>query len=278
MDLDFACVRSLDTVPLRVEAGLATLILQRKSAFDHEAVSNAFMAAPPRHPFFKYVIGQLSASAARSHVLDATGPRFLTRVYKQWMARGHAPGRAPGHASGLAAGAHSASAGGGGLLEGTAAPTKAAAGGGGGGKGGGVEYAVSMRFEPWALLHRVHSCRPQCKPDDAKCRAKPACIGPYNFAPCKKGAPAELDLCARTMPNISVTTFWTATWAQDHVDSKRNASAVRHSASRSSDATRSTPPHSGATSSSTEISPVDLGLDHASAHAHHHRAKAKTAQ
>ncbi|KOO27772.1 group 2 family protein [Chrysochromulina tobinii] len=52
MDADFACVRSLDTMPIRRQPGVATLILQRKKAIDEQAVSNAWMSAPPRHPFF----------------------------------------------------------------------------------------------------------------------------------------------------------------------------------------------------------------------------------
>ena len=184
MDLDFACVRSLDAVPLRQRKGLATLILQRKSAKDYEAVSNAFMAAPPRHPFFKFVVDSLPGSANARHVLDATGPRFLTKVYRAYSAR-KAQGRAVDK-----------------------------------------DYSVSMEFAPWALLHRVHSCRPQCRPGDAVCLAKPPCPGPYNYAPCKRGAPHELDYCATTMPNTTLTTFWTATWAQEHVDSLRNRSSA----------------------------------------------------
>jgi FkbM family methyltransferase len=164
MDLDFACVRDLETIPLRGQPGQATLIMQRKSVHDHEAVSNAFMAAPPAHPFFKHVIGALKASAHHKHVLDATGPRFITRAWHTWRA-------------------------------GSVARERAA-----------DSFTVSMRLEPWALLHRVHSCRPQGRPG-------PPCSGPYNYAPCKSGRPVELDACAITMPNVSVTTFWTATWA-----------------------------------------------------------------
>ena len=150
MDLDFACVRPLESIPLRHTKGAATLILQRKSASDYEAVSNAFMAAPPRHPFFKFVIEQLPGSASARHVLDATGPRFLTRAWRAWSG----PRKAQGTKEG---------------------------------------YSLSVEFAPWALLHRVHSCRPQCRPGDTVCFAKPPCPGPYNYAPCKHGAPHELD-------------------------------------------------------------------------------------
>ena len=162
MDLDFACVRSLEALPLRHRPGHATLILQRKSLFDKEAASNAFMAAPPRHPFFAFVIEELAGSARMVHVLDATGPRFLTRVWRAWIAL-------PAH-----------------ILRRD-------------------QFNVTIASEPWALLHRVHSCRPSNRPG-------PPCVGPYNFAPCKTGTEPELDKCARTMPHVGVTTFWTGTW------------------------------------------------------------------
>lgn len=76
-----------------------------------------------------------------------------------------------------------------------------------------INYTVSLNFEPWALLHRVHSCRPSTIPG-------PPCTGRYNYQPCKRGKDDELDRCAITMPNVSVTTFWTNTWAQDYYLSK----------------------------------------------------------
>lgn len=65
MDLDFACVRSLDTIPLREMPGEAILLYQRRRS-SIEAVSNAFMAAPPRHPFFGFLVNQLASSRHRS--------------------------------------------------------------------------------------------------------------------------------------------------------------------------------------------------------------------
>ena len=124
------------------------------------------MAAPARHPFFRFVVDRLAGSAHHSHVLDATGPRFLTRVWRAWSS------------SKLRAGL------------------------------GGLNQTVSLRYEQWALLHRVHSCRPEGAPG-------PPCHGPYNFAPCKKGSGAELDRCARTMPQTVVTTFWTGSWVKE---------------------------------------------------------------
>jgi hypothetical protein len=179
MDADFACVRSLDTMPIRRQPGVATLILQRKKAIDEQAVSNAWMSAPPRHPFFALVISQLNASRDRTHVLDATGPRFLTRVWRAWnqnLFRANGANR-----KGIPVAVRGRTA---------------------------FEWTVSMDLPPWALLHRVHSCRPSTM-------RGPPCNGPYNYAPCKNGKEAELDRCAVTMPNVSVTTFWTGTWVQD---------------------------------------------------------------
>lgn len=193
MDLDFTCLKDLDTVPLRTTPGRATLVLQRKSVHDHEAVSNAFMAAPPGHPFFRLAVEQLASSASAKHVLDATGPRYLTRVWRAYQHR-------------LGAGF-------------TAAVSGATGRVGADGSARTVNYTASMRFEPWALLHRVHSCRREADWLKATAEGKPPCTGPWNFAPCKKGRPSELDRCALTLPNVSVTTFWTGSWV--------NASEIR---------------------------------------------------
>ena len=55
-----------------------------------ELVPNAFLAAPPRHPFFAFVIHRLASSTNksfgryRSHPSSATGPRFLTQAVVDW--------------------------------------------------------------------------------------------------------------------------------------------------------------------------------------------------
>jgi len=205
MDLDFACVRSLETLPLRDVPGRATLVLQRKSAGDHEAASNAFMAAPAKHPFFRYVISQLPHHAHHGHVLDATGPRFLTKVWRSWVSMGKRKQVQAVHGDPVEQAIDS--------------PPSL-----------GVNYAVEMSFRSWALLHRVHSCRPEGHPG-------PPCSGPYNYAPCKKGSELDLDRCARMMPQTVVTTFWTATWLEDHPNvvkhkMKANASVTTGVATR----------------------------------------------
>lgn len=63
-------------MPIRERSGAAILILQRKSYVDHEAVSNAWMAAPPRHPFFALVIkvGAPLGLALGASMIASDGP------------------------------------------------------------------------------------------------------------------------------------------------------------------------------------------------------------
>ena len=56
-----------------------------------EMVPNAFMAAPPRHPFVAFAIHRLNASRdrmfkKRPHPSAATGPVFLTSSVAEWHA------------------------------------------------------------------------------------------------------------------------------------------------------------------------------------------------
>jgi len=95
MDLDFTCLRAggLEGSPvtrawLRGDFGSAVFVLQQPRA-SKEAVSNAFMASAPGHPFLEYVVSQLNASSKLPHPLDATGPRFLTRRLHEWRAKVH---------------------------------------------------------------------------------------------------------------------------------------------------------------------------------------------
>ena len=85
IDLDFACLRPMG--PL-INEGLPTFGIQhnnfdaknlRKLKFDScdQQIANAWMASPPKHPFIVKVITQLRTTA-REHVVDATGPNFLT--------------------------------------------------------------------------------------------------------------------------------------------------------------------------------------------------------
>ena len=98
LDLDQLCLRELELTPLL--PGTATfgyidrgINCSRGECIrsNNEAVPNAFMAAPPRHPFFAYLIKQLPETRDRlfrghklSHPNAATGPSFLTRALVDW--------------------------------------------------------------------------------------------------------------------------------------------------------------------------------------------------
>ena len=61
MDIDFACLKPLEDLPLppgRFVAGY-----QERDQSSPQAIANAFMAAPPRHPFVAYLIQQLNVSS-----------------------------------------------------------------------------------------------------------------------------------------------------------------------------------------------------------------------
>lgn len=102
MDLDFACLRSFDALPSLLPAGRVVLgvgmppdVLNStgRSGRVHRSHpwSNAFMAAPPRHPFFAFVIRRLISAARHRSVLRATGPRMLSAAIRTWQ-RAHADG------------------------------------------------------------------------------------------------------------------------------------------------------------------------------------------
>ena len=89
MDLDFTCLRSLDAMALA--PGTVTLGYQLANRNDREAVANAFMAAPPRHPFFKRVLEEIpraQRATRRTHPTEVTGGLFLTALVREWQARG----------------------------------------------------------------------------------------------------------------------------------------------------------------------------------------------
>ena len=100
LDLDQLCLRGLEQTPLL--PGMATfgfidrgLNCSRGDCIrGGEGVPNAFMAAPPRHPFFAHVIKQLPKTRndlfngrLESHPNAATGPTFLTRSLAEWARR-----------------------------------------------------------------------------------------------------------------------------------------------------------------------------------------------
>lgn len=71
---------------LRYRSGCGTCISRRV-----EMVPNAFVAAPPRHPFVAFAIHRLNASRHRmfknkEHPSAATGPVFLTSSVAEWHA------------------------------------------------------------------------------------------------------------------------------------------------------------------------------------------------
>ena len=105
MDLDFACLRPFDQLPLLLPPGRAVLgvgmppdVLSITSRFGRTANqhqwSNAFIAAPPRHPFFASWLPPSSAP------LKATGPRMLSAAVRQWQ-RMNGDVSADGSGSGL---------------------------------------------------------------------------------------------------------------------------------------------------------------------------------
>lgn len=83
MDTDLTCLRPFeDTLPMT--PGIAHFGYQRVNPHDWEAVANAFLAAPPGHPFVAFMIGKLVGGARNSHPLTATGPRLLTSGLRYW--------------------------------------------------------------------------------------------------------------------------------------------------------------------------------------------------
>ena len=90
MDLDFTCLRPLEELPLT--AGRVSLGFQHGSIQTSESVANAFMVAPPRHPFIAMLIERLRQTARlrywrphagfKVHPMKSTGCGFLTRAVR----------------------------------------------------------------------------------------------------------------------------------------------------------------------------------------------------
>jgi len=78
VDMDFACLKNIE--PL-LERGKALFGYQLK---DRSSIANAFMAAPPRHPLFHFIIHSLQDSASKKNVLESTGPKFLTNCIQKY--------------------------------------------------------------------------------------------------------------------------------------------------------------------------------------------------
>jgi mannosyltransferase OCH1-like enzyme len=86
VDLDFECRKPIDPLLRGVRCALALEIEAHCREFGREKIiSNAWMAAEPRHPFFAAVTQALPRFAdpgeSAQPVLETTGPFMLTDVY-----------------------------------------------------------------------------------------------------------------------------------------------------------------------------------------------------
>ena len=82
MDLDFACLQPMESVPMAPgEAVFSYQYGDHVITTKPGAIANNFMASPPRHPFFEYAI-LILPTRQTSTLLVATGPRFLTATIK----------------------------------------------------------------------------------------------------------------------------------------------------------------------------------------------------
>lgn len=78
MDLDFACLRPFEALPMPAQEALFSYQYAKTLGVTGN-VANNFMVAAPGHPFFAYAIHKLPRYANRS-LLSATGPNYLS-----WM-------------------------------------------------------------------------------------------------------------------------------------------------------------------------------------------------
>ena len=104
MDLDFTCLRPLEELPLT--AGRVSLGFQHPTIQTIESVANAFMVAPPRHPFIAMLIERLRETAGllyngKPHPMRSTGCSFLTKAVR---AAALAPGLGGGGGGGRGGG------------------------------------------------------------------------------------------------------------------------------------------------------------------------------
>lgn len=88
MDLDFACLRPFDALPMPAHEALfshqyANIAVRDPRAGVAGAIANNFMVAAPGHPFFAYSIHKMPSKASRS-LLYATGPNFLSRMIDEY--------------------------------------------------------------------------------------------------------------------------------------------------------------------------------------------------
>ena len=89
MDLDFACLRSFEELPMPSHDAVFSHQYANTAAKDPRAgvagtIATNFMVAAPDHPFFAYAIHKLPTKADRS-LLFATGPNFLSRIISEYQ-------------------------------------------------------------------------------------------------------------------------------------------------------------------------------------------------
>ncbi len=87
LDLDIACKAPLNSL-------LQYDVVMSRSSNWGGSVTNSFFMARPGHPFFKYLIDNLekyqdswSWFGKHLHVMNSTGPLYVGKMYKQYVAR-----------------------------------------------------------------------------------------------------------------------------------------------------------------------------------------------
>lgn len=185
MDLDFTCLRPLEELPLT--PGRVALGFQHGTIHTMESVANAFIAAPPRHPFMAMLIRRLNATArvtykGRVHPMKSTGCAWLTAAVKSWQQQfGHTGVLRIGHPGGYK------------LLADAAAANRTVT------ALEGAALTVHLRpriFNSDFIYPQFHPC---------KCDPRTRCDTPRELARCPQG----LD-----MDKAVVTTFWTGAWVE----------------------------------------------------------------
>ena len=78
-DAVFGIALSPDMERARVSGGVP------RRALRNLRWGNAWMAAPPGHPFFGWLLSQLAPNARHANVMRAAGSRFLTTALEQWI-------------------------------------------------------------------------------------------------------------------------------------------------------------------------------------------------
>ena len=77
VDTDIECLRPLDPLleGLRAFAGYDDI--------NDTVISGALMGAVPEHPALERAVREVHDSVGSGHIIDATGPRFLTRIFAE---------------------------------------------------------------------------------------------------------------------------------------------------------------------------------------------------